>query len=155
MKLRDFSFCSGNDGRIEPFSTFNRLSTLILSNCTVPAEQTQQTLYISSTTLLSLSTVYLRLLISKVELFAPNLCSFTFTGNLYLKLYGSSLDSIKEASIDVDMDMIPSNHADTPLILLDWLIELVNIKSLTASAATLRVPTLTSFLVKFFHIYMT
>ncbi|CAI8609651.1 unnamed protein product [Vicia faba] len=49
---------------------------------------------------------------------------------------GSSLSSIKQVNIDVEM---LANYSEPPAILLSWLQELANVKSLTVSASTLQV----------------
>lgn len=141
LKLHGFSFCSGNDGHFEPFSAFNRLNTLILYECIVPDAQT---LFILSTTLLNLSIqthCYFGYYLN-IELCAPNLCTFAFNGRPFMKISGSNLLSVEQVTIDLYMPN--RKYSVNRLILLNWLIELVNIKSLTVTERTLEVPTLNS-----------
>lgn len=76
---------------------------------------------------------------SKVELDTPSFIALILRVFLFKKLCGSkcNLSSLKDASINVPMgSVIP---ADTPLVLLRWLVELTNIKSLTVPSSTLQV----------------
>ncbi|RHN66462.1 hypothetical protein MtrunA17_Chr3g0091331 [Medicago truncatula] len=134
--LKYFVFHDGGNGRTEPFFDLRRLNTLIIRNRQV---LDAQNLYISSATLANFTTEMDRDDYSKVELDTPSLYSFDFTGIPLQKLCGSkcNLSSLKDASINVPMgSVIP---ADTPLVLLRWLVELTNIKSLTVPSSTLQV----------------
>lgn len=149
LKLRYFSFFRGDDGHVKPFFTFGRLNTLILYDCIV---LNKQPLCISNTRLLNLN-VSINTRIHhcydrsnlKIELSAPNLSIFAFTGNFSPNLGGCHFSSIKHVSFDI-YDI--NDLVTTPLHLLNLLIEMTHIKSLTVSPRTLQVPTLTSLLVK-------
>lgn len=73
-----------------------------------------------------------------MELYAPNLCKFNFSGIPVQKLcWGKgNLSSIKQVSIDI-IEFWKLN--ETSLVLLKWLIELANMESLTISSTTLKV----------------
>ncbi|KAK7351215.1 hypothetical protein VNO77_10506 [Canavalia gladiata] len=134
LHLQHFTFCKSDNDRAEPFSACNRLNDLIIDHCTV---RDARILCISSTTLVSLT---MRSDHSKdfykIELSAPNLRSFTFTGTPYQQLLGSNISSLECVNIDAE---IWSTSLESPLILLSWLLELANIKALTVSASTLQV----------------
>jgi hypothetical protein len=73
----------------------------------------------------------------QIELSAPSLCTFSFMGIPYQKFCGSGLSSVEQVNIDAEM---LANYSEPPLVLLSWLSDLPNIKSLTVSASTLQVP---------------
>lgn len=136
LSLRNFVFCVGDDGRVEPFSSCNKLNTLIIEKCQVVDKQN---LCISSTTLVNLKIIswYNPPEASfKFELSTPSLCNFYFRGTPLQKLRGSkiNLSSIKHVDFGVGL-----NSADSPLVLFNWLVELANIESLTLSYSTLQV----------------
>ena len=133
LHLENFAFCASDNSRIEPFSAFNRLNDLIIDNCTV---KDAKILCISSETLLSLTMRNYSFDFYKIELSSPNLSTFAFTGTPYQILCGSSLSSVKQVIIDAEM---LANYSEPPLVLLSWLFDLANIKSLTVSASTLQV----------------
>ncbi|XP_045796095.1 F-box/LRR-repeat protein At4g14103-like isoform X1 [Trifolium pratense] len=133
LHLGNFAFCAGDDGRIEPFSAFNRLNSLIIDNCTV---KDAQILCISSEKLVSLTMRNHSFDVYQIELSAPSLCAFSFMGIPYQKFHGSSLSSVEQVNIDAEM---LANYSEPPLVLLSWLSDLPNIKSLTVSASTLQV----------------
>ncbi|CAJ2678311.1 unnamed protein product [Trifolium pratense] len=137
LHLGNFAFCAGEDGRIEPFSAFNMLNSLILDNCSV---KDAQNLYITSETLVSLTMCNHSFDFYLIELSAPSLCTFAFTGTPYQIFRGSGLSSVKQ--VDIDAEML-ANHSFPPMILLSWLSDLANTKSLTksltVSASTLQV----------------
>jgi hypothetical protein len=54
----------------------------------------------------------------------------------YQKFCGSGLSSVEQVNIDAEM---LANYLRPPLVLLSWLSDLSNIKSLTVSASTLQV----------------
>jgi len=128
LQLESFGFCVGDNDRAEPFSTFNKLNSLIITNCTLSGAGT---LCISSATLMNLAmyTHFRRL--DSIDLCTPSLCTFAFVGSPQ-KLSGSDVSSLKHVDIAV-------NKVDPPLLLLSWLQELPNIKSLTVSSTTLQV----------------
>jgi hypothetical protein len=139
LHLGNFAFCASDKGRTEPFSAFNKLNSLVIDNCTV---KDAQILCISSETLVNLTVRNHSSDLYKIELSAPSLCTFAFTGTPYQKLCGSNLSSVKQVNIDAEM---LSNYTEPPLVLLSWLLEFANIKSLTVSASTLQVPLLGIF----------
>jgi hypothetical protein len=123
---------SGDDNRAEPFSSFNSLKRLIIHCCL-----DKQNLFISNDTL-----IYLRIITfyghCEIELSTPSLRSFDFKGNPIQKLTGrnNNLSSIKHVKIDVT---IWSHIKMYPLVLLNWLVELSLIESLTVASSTLEV----------------
>jgi len=135
LQLQNVEFCVGNNDRAEPFSTFNKLNSLLISNCTVSASKI---LCISNSTLVSL-TMYNKFIDHKnytIELSTPSLCTFSFTGNP-MKLYGKDVSSLKH--VDIYANANPYQK-EPPLFLFSWLLEFPNIKSLTVSDSTLQVP---------------
>ncbi|CAJ2657008.1 unnamed protein product [Trifolium pratense] len=135
--LKGFAFCgcgSGNDGRAEPFSTFNNLNTLTIYSFEILDEQ----LFVSNVTLVNLTIKSFDDDYCKLELYTPSLCNFDFKGKPVQKLGGSNrnLSSIKHVSIDIPMWSIDENY---PAVLLNWLTELVNMESLTVSLYILQV----------------
>ncbi|KAL5054436.1 hypothetical protein RYX36_035118 [Vicia faba] len=133
LHLGNFSFSANDDGRIDPFSPFDRLNDLIIDNCSV---KDFEILCISSETLVSLTVCSHSFNNYGIKLSAPSLCSFAFTGTPYQMFCGSSLSSIKQVNIDAEM---LANYSEPPAVLLSWLQELANVKSLTVSASTLQV----------------
>jgi len=75
-----------------------------------------------------------------IELYAPSVHNFAFTGRYIQKLFGSKLvfSSIKHVNIDLLWPW-ESNLVENSPIILSWLVELVNIESLTVCSNTLRV----------------
>jgi hypothetical protein len=136
MCLKFFAFrASGNDGRAEPFSSFNNLNTLTIDTFEILPDQN---LFISSATLVNLTIETLDDDYCKFELSTPSLCNFKFKGKPVQKLSGSNrnLSSIKDVSIDIPFWSIDENY---PAVLLNWLSELVNMESLTVSLKILQV----------------
>ncbi|KAI5386285.1 F-box protein At4g22280 [Lathyrus oleraceus] len=133
LHLGNFAFCASDDGRIDPFSVFSKLNGLIIDNCMV---KDSEILCISSETLVSLTMRTHSFNYYLIKLSAPSLSSFAFTGTPYQMFCGSGLSSIKQVNIDAEM---LANYWKPPFILLSWLLELANIKSLTVSASTLQV----------------
>jgi hypothetical protein len=137
LSLHRFNFCVNDDGCVNPFSTFNRLKSLNIYNCTVSGNQS---LCISSATLVNLTIKsnlwWLRF--KNFQLSTPSLCTFVFCDTPCQKLCGSlsNLSSVKHVNIDAPWDYKSKN---TPLVLLNWLIELPNTESLTVSMNTLEV----------------
>jgi len=130
LSLESFTFRVGDDGCVEPFSAFSCLNSLIIRYCRV---LNGQNLYISSATLANLTLKSYDYQSGIIELSTPSLCTFVFgcTGDIpVLRLRGreSNLSSVKHVNIDLRMGAI---DAETPLVLLNWLVELTNIKSLT------------------------
>ncbi|KAK2440186.1 hypothetical protein QL285_011624 [Trifolium repens] len=81
------------------------------------------------------------------RLSTPSLCTFVYLGIPRQKLCESTSDlsSIKYVTIDV---CHKSNSKNTALSLLNWLVELANIESLTVSLNTLKVLSLVPDLLK-------
>jgi hypothetical protein len=126
---------TGDDRCVEPFSEFKNLNSLVIHFCKVIDAES---LFISSATLVNLRVETYTHFYHKLELCTPNLCSFAFKGNPLQKLCRSNshLSSIKHVCIDVLVWSKVKNH---PLVLLNWLVELAHMESLTVSSATLKV----------------
>jgi hypothetical protein len=133
LSLHSLIFCVNNDGRVDPFSTLNRLSSLIINDCIVIGNQS---LSISSVTLTNL-TISATM---KFQLSTPSLCTFDYSGTPLQKLCGTmdNLSSVKHVTIYVPDNKL-SKEGNTSLVLLNWLIELANIESLAVSLHTLKV----------------
>jgi len=135
LTLKFFYFGPGDDGCAEPFSTFNKLKYLSLYCCKV---WNARVLSISSITLVNLTISYGYYLSYKLS--APCLRNFAFTGSPNQKLYGSHLFCVKHLYINalmVSFDVTTTE--EDSLVLLNWLLEFTNIKSLTMSSSTLEV----------------
>ncbi|XP_058767189.1 putative F-box/LRR-repeat protein At3g18150 [Vicia villosa] len=133
-----FAFRAGNDGRVDPFSALTNLKSLTMVYCKVAGAQN---LCISSTKLVSLyinMSHYAPETYFGMELYAPNLCTFNFSGIPVQKLcWGkSNLSSIKRVSIDI---IAFWKSKETSLVLLKWLNELANMESLMISSSALKV----------------
>ncbi|PNY10409.1 F-box/LRR-repeat protein [Trifolium pratense] len=136
--LHLFAFSVGDDGRAEPFSTLKKLNTLIIDKCEVVDAQN---LLISNITLVNLTIVirdYPPDACIEIELSTPNLCTFCYIGSPFHKFYGrkGNLSSIKH--VDIDVKLMASSKTYSKF-LLDWLVELANVESLTLSSPTLQV----------------
>jgi len=134
LELICIAFCGGESGCAEPFSAFNRLNSLVISCCTV---KDAQILKISSETLANLAMHHNFSNYAQIELSAPSLCTFTITGMPTHKICGSGLSSVKQVNIAAQMY---SNWENLPMVLLSWLLDLANVKSMTVSSTTLQVP---------------
>jgi hypothetical protein len=156
LSLKYFAFRRSDDGYVEPFSAFNMLNTLIIHSCVV---LDRQNLRISSTKLGNL-TIHLYPgqpyknfpgSTFGIELnYAPSLHTFAFTGDEYIhKLSGSKtiLSSIKQLYIDVVYygNLRRRNQSN----ILDLLVELANIESLTITSTTLMVLYIVSLILHF------
>ncbi|KEH25353.1 F-box/RNI/FBD-like domain protein [Medicago truncatula] len=133
LSLHYLAFRAGDDGRVKPFTLFNRLNSLTLRYCKVLGKQN---ICISSVTLANLIIEY-----CNFELNTPNLCNFVYKGiPLVKQLCGSknNLCSVKHVNIDID-DRSLKKSAQTSLILHNWLVELANIESLTICSHTLEI----------------
>jgi hypothetical protein len=161
LSLEYFAFRRSDDGYVEPFSAFNMLNTLIIRSCVVL--DGQKYLRISSTKLCNL-TIHLYLdqhyhnipgSTFGIELYyAPSLHTFAFTCDEYIhKLSGSKsiLSSIKHVYFDVVYygNLRRRNQSN----ILDLLVELTNIESLTITSTTLVVLYIVS-LVLLFILYL-
>jgi hypothetical protein len=157
MSLEYFAFRRSDDGYVEPFSAFNMLNTLIIRSCVVL--DGQEYLRISSTKLCNL-TIHLYLdqhyhnipgSTFGIELYyAPSLHTFAFTCDEYIhKLSGSKsiLSSIKHVYFDVVCYW--NLRRTNPSNLLDLLVELANIESLTITSTTLMVLYIVSLILLF------
>ena len=123
-------------GGAEPFSAYPRLNSLMISNFEIIGEQN---LYISSITLVKLKIqVYYQPKKSncKIELSTPSLCAFAFVGTPFQILSGDNPSSVKHIKIYANMWW---NYVQAPSILISWLQELADIKSLTVFSNTLQV----------------
>lgn len=148
LSLQGFIFCVGDDGQVDPFSTLTKLKSLIISSCLV---QDEQNLYISSATLadLTIRTNYYQHEI-KFQLSTPSICTFAYWGHVpFQKLCASNnnLSCLKNVELCVTVGHgmwsksveMRLNSTDNPLLLLNLLVELANIESLTVSSWTLQV----------------
>ncbi|GAU10006.1 hypothetical protein TSUD_120050 [Trifolium subterraneum] len=152
LTLKGFLFCVGDNGRVDPFSKFDKLDTLMLyGSCEV---HDRLNLCISSTTLVNLTiqTNYSSAGGIRFQLYTPNLCNFVYRGHIpFQKLCGrnSNLSSIKHVLFDVTIDVGKgSNPKDNPMLLLDLLVELANVESLTITHRTLKVLSLVPYLLE-------
>jgi len=133
LVLMSFAFSSDGNDYAEPFSAFGRLNSLVIRECTV---KDARILNILSETLVNFAMHNKSSAFAKIELSAPSLCTFTFTGIPYQKICGSGFSSVKRVNITAD----PHLHwGDPPTVLLSWLQGLVNVNSLTFSSTTLQV----------------
>ena len=151
LSLKHLAFHRNDDGCVDPFSAFNKLTTLIIDECVLV--DNAQNLRISSTKLVNLTICVYNFLSGcdprtadfkiyfGIELYAPTLHTFDFTGGHYIpKLFGSKtfLSSIKHVNFNL---RIPMDHSlrENPSILFNWLVNLVNIESLTSTKTALQV----------------
>jgi len=137
LYLTNFVFCGDDNGRVEPFSVFTKLNSLVICNCKMLKDA--QTLIISSETLVNLALHYYSTTsnFAKIELSTPNLCTFTFPKSLDQKISGSGLSSVKQVNIDLPDCLATEKRA---LVLFTWLRDLTNVESLTTTSITLQVP---------------
>jgi len=133
LQVQNFVFYVGDNDRAEPFSIFNRLNSLLISNCTLDGTRT---LCILSAILVNLTMHNEFRRCYTIELCTPSLCTFAFTGTPQ-KLSGRDVSCLKH--VEIYAEVIPYAK-EPPLFLLSWLLEFPNIKSLTVSATTLQVP---------------
>jgi hypothetical protein len=153
LSLKYFAFAPSDDDDdddddcVDPFSVFKMLNTLIIDHCRV---LNAQKLCISSTKLVNLTILMWDILIDEthyigiyfgIELYAPSLHTFSFTGCFTPKLFGSKsvFSSIKHVSIDLRCHFGIPKSRETSSLLLTWLVELANIESLTFFSNTLEV----------------
>ncbi|XP_057425344.1 F-box/LRR-repeat protein At4g14103-like [Lotus japonicus] len=136
LHLEHFTICANGNDLAEPFSTFIRLNSLIIHDCSIIGSHI---LCISSTTLCNLTVHNDPVDVYKIELSSPCLRTFTFTGTVCETLSGRNLSSIEHVNLDI-------LRASKPDAVLNWLEELTNIKSLTISISTLKVLSLTHVL---------
>jgi len=134
LELTNFTFCGGENGCAEPFSAFTKLNSLVIYGSKL---KDAQILTISSETLVNFAMHDNSPNIDKIDLSAPSLCTFTFTGEPVQRLCGSSLSSIKQVNIKAPEYSAWMKFA---LVLLSWLQDLVNVESLTVTSTTLQVP---------------
>ncbi|XP_057451629.1 F-box/FBD/LRR-repeat protein At3g26920-like [Lotus japonicus] len=132
LHLVNFDFCVNDDGVVaEPFSVLNRLNSLIIENCNLSGAA--YILCISSKTLTNLTVLH-PCQYYKVYFFSPSLRTFAFTGTPFETLCGINISSIEHVNFDIHWWC-----AEYSFILLSWLVNLTNIKSLTVSTSTLQV----------------
>ncbi|XP_058736070.1 F-box/LRR-repeat protein At3g26922-like [Vicia villosa] len=133
LSLTHFTFAPNEDGCAKPFSTFNMLNTLIIHQCKVLH---QRNLCISNTKLENLTIAMYDNIFDgfhfDIELYAPNLSTFSFKGIHISKVFGtkSFFPSIKQLKIN-----IMKNYST----LLKWLDTFSIIESLTVDTDTLQV----------------
>lgn len=138
LYLCHISFCVGDDGSVEPFSKLTSLTSLMILYCEIVDAQN---LCISSTKLVQL-TIYMISYAPEtyfgIDISTPSLCTFEFHGIPIQKLHRSkrNISSIKHVCIDL---ITLWNSVEVSLVLLNWLVELANIESLTVSSTTLQV----------------
>jgi hypothetical protein len=133
LDLTNFTFCAGDNAECaDPFTTFNSLNSLTISDC-CPRYPT--TLSISNATLVNLTMRYnYGCNIKYIKLSTPSINTFSIYRSAYPKLCGSGLSSVKRVIIDVDV--MPYRFE----ILLNWLQDLANVKSRTVGLTALKVP---------------
>ncbi|XP_045826034.1 putative F-box/FBD/LRR-repeat protein At1g78760 [Trifolium pratense] len=135
LDLTYFAFCASDIAdHAEPFSSFNCLNNLIISNCTV---MDAPILRISSSTLVNLAMSNNSSDFTKIELFAPSLYTITFDGVPHQRLCGSSLSSIKQ--VNIEADIFSNTFEELPFVLFSWPQDLINTKSLTVTASNLKI----------------
>lgn len=119
----------------ETFSKYPKLIWLKILDFDILGEQN---LCISSTTLVKLTIQMNRKPknYSRIELSTPSLAFFSFTGTPLPILCGRHFNSLTTINIDADMCW---DHVEAPSNLLNLLLQLVTIKSLTVSSNTLQV----------------
>jgi len=137
LSLHRFIFCVGNNGRVNPFSTLIKLNSLVITGCIV---RDYLNLCIVSATLanLTIQTGH-SMSAMKFQLSTPSLCTFVYCGHVPFEKLGASnsnLSSIEHVNLNVGMWL---TSADNPVFLLNWLVELANIKSLSVTSRTLKV----------------
>ncbi|XP_057425405.1 F-box/LRR-repeat protein 13-like isoform X2 [Lotus japonicus] len=129
LHLVNFAFCANGNDRAEPFSSFKRLNSLTIFYC-CPSDV--DILCISSTTLCNLTVDISFRNVYTIDLSSPSLRTLAFKGRVLVTLTGRNLSSIEHVNLE-----IWSNKYS--LILLSWLLDLANIKSLTVYSSTLEV----------------
>ncbi|XP_058779559.1 F-box protein At1g60400-like [Vicia villosa] len=142
LELGNFTFYKDS----EPFSTFSRLKSLLISDCNVEGAGT---LCISSATLVNF-TMHVESDLDnyyKIDLCTPSLSTFAFRGYPYQDISGSNISSLKH--VDIDAGVFPYRLDGPPLFLFNWLPEFANIKSLTVTASTLQALSLVPELLEF------
>jgi len=133
LNLKAFIFCGGDDNCAEPFSAFTKLNSLVIDTCAV---RDAKILRVSSETLLNLAMHDNSYSFDKIQLFTPSLSTFTHTGHLDQRICGSGLSSVTQVNIAAEMH---SQWEQPAMLLLSWLQDLANVKSLTVSSTTLQV----------------
>ncbi|KAJ1431164.1 F-box-like domain superfamily [Sesbania bispinosa] len=139
--LKGVTFPSSDEnGYAEPFSTCKKLNTLAIDDC---ALYDAQTLCVVGDKLSSLTIQFgvLNHYSFEVQITAPNLNSFAFTGRLNSstathKLFKYNLDLLQEARVEAYCVEISSEFAE---ILMSWLKRFKNVNSLALCSKTLEV----------------
>ncbi|XP_058782795.1 F-box/LRR-repeat protein At3g26922-like isoform X1 [Vicia villosa] len=145
LELDNVTFYVGNNGCAEPFSTFSKLISLSISECTVKGAGT---LCISSASLVNFS-MYIESDEDdyyKIVLCTPGLRTFAFSGYPYQDISWSNVSSLEHVDIDAEVFL---SSCGPPFFLFKWLLEFVNIKSLTVTASTLQALSLIPGLLEF------
>ncbi|XP_058785053.1 F-box protein At1g60400-like [Vicia villosa] len=143
LELDNFTFSVGDNGCAKPFSTFNMLKRLLISDCSVKG---LGTLCISNATLVNFTMFNDLNRYYKIDLCTPSLSTFAFRGIPYQDIFGSNISLLKH--VDIDAGVFPYSSGP-PLFLFKWLSEFANIKSLTVTATTLQAISLIPGLLKF------
>ncbi|RHN62587.1 hypothetical protein MtrunA17_Chr4g0049051 [Medicago truncatula] len=125
-------FCGGDDNCVEPSSAFTKLNSLVIDRCAI---RDAQTLRISSETLVNLAMHESSYDFDKIQLFTQSLCTFTYTGHPDQRICGSGLSSVKLVNIAAEIYFCWEKPA---MLLLSWLQDLADVKSLTVSSTTLQ-----------------
>lgn len=132
LHLVNFDFCANDDGIVaEPFSVLTKLNSLIIENCNLSGAA--KILCISSKTLTNLTVLH-RCHYYQVHFSSPSLRTFAFTGTPFETICGRNISSIEHVNFDIHWKCEKYSF-----ILLSWLVDLTNIKSLTVSTSTLQV----------------
>ncbi|XP_058733928.1 putative F-box/FBD/LRR-repeat protein At4g13965 [Vicia villosa] len=134
LDLAHFAFCGDESGCAEPFLEFTKLNSLVIYDCKVIDAQI---LTISSETLVNLTMNYNSSLLAKIKLYAPNLCTFDYTGSHHFhEISGSGFSLVKKVNIKSRRF---SASMEDALVLFNWLLNFVNIESLTVTSTVLQI----------------
>ncbi|CAJ2678321.1 F-box/LRR-repeat protein 13-like [Trifolium pratense] len=168
LDLTNFAFCGGESNCVEPFFAFTKLNSLVIHYCKVIEAQV---LSISSETLVNLTIASplekinlakqnnLSMLAeiktdnlsnyAEIHLSTPHLCTFNYTGYLIQKICGSGLSSVKKVNIGDSRQF----HASVvhSLVIFNWLLDFVNVESLTLTSTTLQILSLLPNLLEVKH----
>jgi len=137
LYLSGLTFTTSNNGCVEPFSTCNMLSTLVIVEWYL--QDDAHTLSISNSNVSSLTIGSTQLCKQadnfKVVLCTPNLTSLTVNGHpIFSAPSACNLPFLEEVSINYSQFLYRNDH----LIPVSWLQLLANVKILTLGFTTLR-----------------
>jgi hypothetical protein len=156
LDLTNFAFWGGESSCVEPFFAFTKLNSLVICSCKVIDAQV---LSISSETLVNLtierplekinlaiqnnSSIFNEIKtdhlsnFAEIQLSTPHLCTFNYTGYLIQKICEGGLSSVKKVNIGDSRQFHASEvHG---LVLFSWLLDFVNVESLTLTSTALQV----------------